>query len=279
MGHSIYKISLTLLAVYLAYVALCFVLQRHIIFPGQYMQAPGGGSRGVAGLQRLWLTISEGRVETWFIPPSGFDRNPQPAPVVIFTHGNAEHIDIWPGMLSGYSEMGVSLLLVEFPGYGRSEGSPSQETITETMLAAYDMLVSRQDVDPERIVVHGRSVGSGAACALLGKRKVAAVILESSFTGIRSFARARLLPPFLVLDPFDNLAAIERYEGPVLVIHGKLDDIIPYRHGKQLARAARNGRLVTYDCAHNDCPPDRDRMWRDVTDFFVENGILGRSGS
>jgi fermentation-respiration switch protein FrsA (DUF1100 family) len=249
-----------------------------MIFPGRFLSGPQEAGRGVRGLERLWLDTSSGRVEAWLILPPVEARSGQEGgrvPAVIFTHGNAELIDYWPELLGELGEMGVALLLVEYPGYGRSEGSPSQKSITETMLLAYDTLVARPEVDSGRIVVHGRSVGSGAACILLGRRKVAAAILESSFTGIRPFARERLLPPFLVLDPFDNLQAVRDFQGPVLVIHGKRDDVIPYRHGKKLAEAAgARGMLVTYDCAHNDCPPDRRRFWRDIRVFFQENGIL-----
>jgi fermentation-respiration switch protein FrsA (DUF1100 family) len=229
-------------------------------------------------LERLWLDTSSGRVEAWLIPPRAdalAGQEQAPVPAVIHTHGNGELIDHWPDLLAEYGGMGVALLLVEFPGYGRSQGSPSQKSITETMLRAYDTLASRPEVDAGRIAVHGRSVGGGAACTLLGRREVAAVVLESSFTGIRPFAAARLLPPFLVLDPFDNLQAVEEYRGPVLVIHGSRDDIIPYRHGQQLAAAAGpRGRLITYACGHNDCPPDRRQYWRDIGGFLAESGIV-----
>ncbi len=275
--QSIVRISLSLAAAYLLYVALCFFLQRQMIFPGRYLSGPAEPGKGVRGLGRLWLPTSAGRVEAWLLLPYGQAAAGERAsrfPAVIHTHGNGELIDHWPDLLDAYRRMGVALLLVEYPGYGRSEGSPSQQSITETVLKAYDTLASRPDIDPERIVVHGRSLGGGAACILLGQRKVAAAILESSFTGIRAFAVERLLPPFLVLDPMDNLRAVGQFAGPVLIIHGRRDDVIPYRHGKKLAAAARRGRLVTYDCAHNDCPPDRGKYWREISSFFEENGLL-----
>jgi fermentation-respiration switch protein FrsA (DUF1100 family) len=274
MTGSMLRIGLTVLSVYAAYVLLCFVFQRSLIFPGRHMSAPEGHGSSVPGLEKIWLATTTGKVEAWFIPPPPGVVTGR-APVSIFSHGNAEFIDIWPAYLSGMGEMGVSLMLVEYPGYGRSEGTPSEESIGEAMAAAYDWLARRPDVDAERIIVHGRSVGSGAACALLGKREIRAVILESGFTNIAAFAIRRLLPPFLVLDPFDNLEAVESYPGPVLVIHGRRDEIIPYWHGKKLAAAASNGRLVTYDCRHNDCPPDRGRFFRDIAAFLEENGVIG----
>ena len=263
MLNSAIRISLSLAAAYLLYVALSFFLQRQMIYPGRYLSAPAEVGRGEA-----WLLLPS--------PQAATAEHGSRYPAVIHTHGNAELIDHWPEMLDGYRWMGVALLLVEFPGYGRSEGSPSQKSITETMLKAHDTLVSRPDIDPERIVVHGRSLGGGAACVLLGQRQIAAAILESSFTAVRAFAAERLLPPFLVLDPFDNLQAVRDYEGPVLVIHGKRDQVIAYRYGKKLAQAARQGKLVTYDCGHNDLPPDRREYFAEITSFLEKNGILPR---
>src|SRR5690606_14605281 len=107
-----------------------------------------------------------------------------------------------------YRELGLAVLLVEYPGYGRSGGSPSEASITRAALAAYDRLVARADIDPARIVLHGRSLGGGVVAVLSDARAAAALVLESSFTGVTAFASGMLLPPLLVRDPFD-------VEGPV----------------------------------------------------------------
>ena len=168
----------------------------------------------------------------------------------------------------------MAVLLVEYPGYGRSAGSPSQSSITEAFVAAYDALIARKDIDASRIVLFGRSLGGGAVCALSIKRPSAAQILMSTFTSARSFAKRYLAPSFLVRDPMDNLAAVEQYEGPILVIHGRHDTVIPYSHGISLHKAARAGKLITYDAGHNDCPPDWEVFWKDIEAFLVENKII-----
>ena len=81
--------------------------------------------------------------------------------MVIFAHGNGELIDYWPDELKKFNDFGLGVLLVEYPGYGRSDGTPTQKSISEAFEAAYDMLVSRPDVDAERIILFGRSVGGG----------------------------------------------------------------------------------------------------------------------
>ena len=96
----------------------------------------------------------------------------------------------------------------------------------------------------------------------------------SAFTSARSFAWRFLAPGFLVRDEFNNLSVVSSYDGPILVIHGRLDTIIPYRQGISLYRAAKRATMVTYECNHNDCPPDWDVFWRDVSSFLHGSGII-----
>jgi fermentation-respiration switch protein FrsA (DUF1100 family) len=268
----VWRVLLLALAGYVAYAALVFFAQRSLIFPGQHMRGASEPPRHLEGFVQTWLKTSAGRVEAWFVParPDATDA----APALLFAHGNYELIDQWPELLAGARELGLSVMLVEYPGYGRSEGSPSERGIAEALAAAHDWLSARDDVDADRIVAFGRSLGSGAVCTLVGKRKLAAIVLQSPFTSISQFARARMLPAFLVRDPFDNEAALRKYDGPVLVLHGEHDDVVPYAHGQRLARVADNARLVTYSCAHNDCPPDWDVMWNDVRGFLSEHQVL-----
>ncbi len=263
--------------VYVAYAAIFFMLQRRLIFPGAHMAHRGGGnSQGVSvdGLERLWLTTSVGRVEAWYVPAASRNGSER-VPAVIFMHGNAEFIDDWPTDLNGFRRMGMSLLLVEYPGYGRSEGMPSQRTVMEAVTAGYDWLVDRSDIDSTRIVTMGRSLGGGPAVALAEQRSVRAIILQSPFSSVGAIAwSAYRLPPFLVLDRFDNRRALASFEGPVLIVHGRSDEVIPHKNGVILAEAAENAELITLECRHSDCPPSWDDFFADVGRFLAQAGIL-----
>lgn len=81
----------------------------------------------IPGMEKIWLKTVGGKIETWFLLPE----SNQPSPAVIFAHGNAEIIDMWPATLNRFTQLGIGVLLVEYPGYGRSKGSPSQRSITE----------------------------------------------------------------------------------------------------------------------------------------------------
>ncbi len=267
------KIGATALSVYLIYCGLLFVLQRQVLFPRYMIPNPATADTAAMGIETLWLETSFGKVEAWYLPPAA-GSPAAPAPAVIFGHGNGELIDFWPPMLDRFSRMGLGLLLVEYPGYGRSAGSPSQATIAETFLQAHERLSARPEIDPARIVLFGRSLGGGAVCELALTKPAAALILMSCFKSVRSFAVRYLVPPFLIRDPMDNLAAVRRFEGPVLAIHGRSDEVIPFDHGQALAGAARNGKLIPYEAGHNDCPPDWDLFWRDVERFLRDARVL-----
>jgi len=258
---------------YTVYCIFLFLLQRSVLFPTQYTQTVPGVAQKHPRMEILWLDTGFGRVESWFMPADPVDKK-RPSPLIIYAHGNAELIDLWPHEFSSLNRMGVSVLLVEYPGYGRSAGSPSQKSITEAFVSAYDRVSVRPDVDASRIILFGRSLGGGAVCALSRNRPVKAIILMSTFTSVRAMAKRYLTPGFLVRDPFDNRSALEKYPGPVLIFHGKYDTVIPYTHGKSLSRAARNVKLITYQAGHNDCPPDWDLFWQDVKAFLLETGSI-----
>ena len=248
-------------------------IQRSILFPRQIAQQDPRAAERVAGLEKIWIDSDQGPVEGWFIPGEGVSPG-RPGPAVLFAHGNAELIDDWPEVLSPYRRLGVSLLLPEYRGYGRSAGEPTQEAITRDFQRFYDWLAARPEVDRKRIVFHGRSLGGGAVSALARLRPCAALILQSTFVSVTALARRFLLPGFLVADPFDNERALTGLDLPVLIVHGTLDSFIPFAHARKLRAVAARGELLAYPCDHNDCPPDWEVFFRDVGSFLGRHDLL-----
>lgn len=247
-------------------------LGRKILFPTFALPKPDG--RPPADAQRWSLDVEGGEVEAWFLPGDGASAQ-APAPAVIFAHGNGELIDHWPGPLGAYRRLGVSVLLMEYRGYGRSAGAPSEEAIVGDAVRFYDRLVALPEVDPARIVFHGRSLGGGVVTALAARRKPAAMILMSTFRSFAHLARAYGVPRFLVLDPFDSEAVLQAHPDiPLLVVHGRRDDLVPVDHGEALAGLVDDGRLVLYDAGHNDCPPTWPPFWREVEGFLRAQSVL-----
>jgi pimeloyl-ACP methyl ester carboxylesterase len=271
MNSPVLRLSLRLAlgaAVFVAcYWIFLFRAQRRMLFPAP---AVAGAPGRPAKAEQLWLATAAGRTEAWFLPPA--TATAARVPLVVFAHGNGELIDFWLAAFDEPKRWGLAVLLVEYPGYGRSAGQPSETTITEAMVAAYDWARRHPGIDPARIVAYGRSVGGGIACQLAARRPVAALVLESSFTSVRSFARGFGAPAFLVRDPFDSLAVVRRYKGPLLLLHGSHDDIIAASHSQALAAAARQAELHLLDCGHNDCP----RPWPLIHAFLDRHGLLPR---
>lgn len=242
-------------------------LQRWVLFPRYTTTPDPDAGKEVPGLVRLERAIPDGKVEAWLLPGDGVDAD-HPGPAVVYAHGNAELIDYWPETLSTYRRMGITVLMPEYRGYGRSDGTPSQDGIVDDFVHFYDELAQRPEVDADRIVFHGRSLGGGAVCALAERRKPAAMILMSTFTSVADMAKRYWMPRFMVLDPFDNERVLSRLEVPVLLVHGTRDQLVPFAHSERLAHVARDARLVSYACDHNDCPPDWERFWQDVRAFL-----------
>jgi fermentation-respiration switch protein FrsA (DUF1100 family) len=266
--------GLIIAGLYAAFAAFVFYKQRALLFPAT--RFPGGvtASPLPPDAERLILDIPGGRSEAWLLPPA--TPATSPVPVVVFGHGNGELIEEWVPLFSLVRARGMGVLLVEYPGYGHASGAPSEDSIRAAMLAAYDGLLTRPWVDARRIVAYGRSLGGGAVMVLGRERPLAAVVLQSTFTSVRQFAHAFGVPEFLVRDPFDSLAAVRTFQGPVLVFHGTADPMIPFYNGQRLAAAAPAGRLVALACGHNDCPPDWTAFWNEVFRFWEQAGVLPR---
>jgi dienelactone hydrolase len=183
-------------------------------------------------------------------------------------------IDYWVKSLDGFRERGIAVLLVEYPGYGRSTGVPSERAVRAAMDAAYDHIAADPRVDRTRIFGYGMSLGGGAICALARDRPLRALILQSTFTSLDTFTRHFWAPAFLLRSHFDNLTTVKRFPGPVLVIHGAHDPVIPWQQGRQLASASPKATFRLYNCGHVCWDLDSLPFWQDAMPFLVSAGIL-----
>jgi len=259
------RLVLIIVLVLIGYYGFLFVVQRHLLYP-----APHGPAATVVppDVRHIQLQSVDGPIDAWYLPP--VNTAPGPRPALIFTHGNAERAEDWTNQFRDFQRAGMGVLVPEYPGYGISAGRPSQSSITNAVLVAYDWLRAQPGIDSTRIIAYGRSIGGGAATRLATRRHVAALVLESSFTSLRAFAGRFFAPGFLVRDPFDNLVELRRFRGPLLVLHGQRDEIAPFAHGQALAAAVPGAQFVAMDCGHNDC----ERPWRDVVRFIAQHGLL-----
>jgi fermentation-respiration switch protein FrsA (DUF1100 family) len=185
------------------------------------------------------------RVAALYLP------NPQARYTVLFSHGNAEDLGDNLDFLEGLHQAGFAVLAWDYRGYGASEGTPSERTLYSDEQAVYDYLVRDLKTPPERIFVLGRSLGSVAAVDLAARQPVAGLILEG---GLVSGQRVLLPFPLFPFDRFRNLEKMGRVRCPVLIIHGTADEVIPFRHGEALFRAAHEPKRNWWveNAGHND---------------------------
>jgi uncharacterized protein len=249
-ARSLFAVVGVVSTVYCVYLAALYQFQDRLLFPGTLLPVPSTASK-VTDAQLIELPEKDGnRPVAFFIPANRVDGAAHKKGALIIAHGNGELADY---LLEGYTswrQLGVALLFVEYPGYGRAAGKPSEQSIAHAMTAAFDWLASRPDVDPSKIAAHGVSLGGGAVGLLMRERPLAGVILHATFTSVRAFAKGYGAPGFLLKNKFDTIDVVRNTKIPVRVIHGDLDTIVPSWHGVALATAANDQAFKLWPCGH-----------------------------
>lgn len=260
---------------YAFWCTLLFFLQTSMLFPRALPNSLGFSATTPAGFESWTINTTEGdRVEAWFLPGAGRDAS-HPGPAVMYFHGNAELIDHNQDVARWYAQRGVSVVLVEYRGYGRSGGTPSQKAIATDATAFYDTLAARPEVDRSRIFVHGRSLGGGIAAQLAEDRPTAAIVLNCTFTSVTAMARRYLVPPPLIRSPFRTDDVLRSYNHPVFIAHGSRDDIVPCSHGQRLAQITKHATFLPLDCSHNDFPGETHEKYEAALGtFFTTHGLM-----
>jgi abhydrolase domain-containing protein 17 len=177
--------------------------------------------------------------------------NPQAKYTILYSHGNAEDLDGILWVLREIRDSGFAVFAYDYQGYGTSQGKPSEYNTYRDIDAAYNYLTQQLGVPAKQIIVYGRSVGGGPAIDLASRQSVGGLVVESSFV---SAFRVLTQIPILPFDKFVNIDKIGKVRSPVLLIHGKADDVVRFWHGEQLFAAAKEPKLNFWvdGAGHND---------------------------
>lgn len=217
---------------------------------------------------KLPVTAQE-RISALYLP------NPSATFTLLYIHGNAEDLgDIRP-RLEQLQQSGLRVFAYDYRGYGTSDGQPSEHNAYEDAKQAYAYLTQQLGVQPNRLLVQGRSLGGGSAVYLATQSPVAGVILESTFT---SAFRVVLPFPILPFDKFTNLRRLQQVKVPVLVMHGEDDQVIPLEQGRQLYKAASAPKQFLWipSAGHNNFPQIAgERYFQALAEF--QNLVLQHS--
>ena len=190
------------------------------------------------------------RLHGWYIPAPNAGR------VLVFLHGNAGNISHRRDPLRIFHDLGLDVFIVDYRGFGRSQGQPSEEGLYMDAFSAWHYLTEQRGIEAQDIVVFGRSLGGAVAAQLASRVKPAAVIIESSFSSAADASRLiyPLLSPIVLLR-YHFLAAdhLARADTPILIMHSPADRIVPIGLGRHLyQRAPEPKRFVELSGGHND---------------------------
>jgi uncharacterized protein len=268
MAEGLLAIGKVLLSVAIGVpLALYFLQDRLIFYPQPYPeQRRADLEKRFPAARSVSLAGADGkRIHAWHIPGS------QGAPLVIYFGGNAEEVSWMIGEATSRVP-GTGWLLVDYRGYGASEGSPSEAAIKADALAWYDL--AKKTIQPARVSAFGRSLGSGAAVFLASERQVDSVILVTPFDSLVEVAGHYYpwLPvSWMLRHRFDSLELAPKLTIPLLCLVATKDEVVPVKHAKRLYDAWGGAKTwVALDGAGHNTTDSHPFFWQHVTDFLVK---------
>lgn len=261
--------------------AILYFLQDRLVFNPARTPAVTRAAGPNHRKRAVTLRMRDGiRVRGWWHRPQ--PGNQAAAPAVLYFGGRSEEVSWLTEVSSSFA--GAHVLAINYRGYGSSEGRPSEASLFSDALELYDWLVSQPGVDPTRVAVVGRSLGTGVAAYLAARRTVAAAVLITPYDSIMEIARRRFpwSPVRLLLrHRFDSLGLASAMQTPALVLMAEHDDVVPHEHTLRLIDAWAGEKQVVHipGSDHFDIQLNA-QSWRAVRKFLRAKleGVPGKIG-
>jgi fermentation-respiration switch protein FrsA (DUF1100 family) len=268
------KILLVIVISVIAFGLFLRLMENRIVFypvkyPAGYWQPRNFG----VSVEDCWFTADDGvRLHGWLM------RHEEAIATMIWCHGNAGNISGRIDNLAKLKALPINVFIFDFRGYGRSEGSPTEDGVYLDALAAYDYLVNQAGIASEQIVIFGRSLGGAVAVELATQRQCRALILESTFSAAADMAKSMFgfLPVQLIMKTrMNSLTKITNINVPLLMLHGDRDSIVPYRFGRKLFEAANEPKefYTITGADHNDTYIVGGKPYFDKLDEFIRLAV------
>lgn len=230
------RVLIIIAVVYVAIIALLYIFQSSFVY---YPERTFMGDPSRIGLEyeTVYFEASDGvELSGWFIPNEN-DRG-----VILFCHGNAGNISHRLDSIEIFHQLGLEIFIFDYRGYGQSEGNPSEQGTYRDAEAAWRYLIEQRQVNPNEIIIFGRSLGGGVASWLAQSYQPGALILESTFLSLPDIA-ATIYPYFpvrlLLRFEYDTGEHLRSVNCPVLIVHSRDDEIMPFTQGWQLFEMAK----------------------------------------
>ena len=264
----------------IAYLAACLFLlfrqNRFIFFPAPVSETTPASLK--LTYQDIWIPIATPRgiehLHGWWMPAAGPEQG-----VILYLHGNGANVGATVSQSQRFHQLGLSVFVFDYRGYGRSQGSfPTEAQVYEDTQAAWNYLTQGRQIQPKQIFLYGHSLGGAIAIDLALKQpEVAGLIVESTFTSMRRMVDVRggfgLFPADLLLvQKFNSLEKVRSLKVPVLFIHGTLDLTVPAEMSQILFQAAPEPKQLLFvkDAGHNDVAAVGEGHYLQVIQQFVE---------
>ena len=246
------KLLLAGIACYALLALVVYLMQARMLYLADVPGRSLDGTPADIGADYTDVSISTAdgvSLHGWFVAGDS-DR------VLLFFHGNAGNISHRLESIRQFLRLGLSVLIIDYRGYGQSEGRTTEQGIYRDAEAAWRYLTETRGIPEQRILVFGRSMGASAAASVTARHRPLALIVESSFTSVPDIA-AEYYPwlPVRWLSRLRHPAIdfVRKTRSPVLVIHSRDDEIVPFRHGEAIYAAAREPRsFLELRGTHND---------------------------
>lgn len=221
-----------------------------VFFEDKLIYFPSKEGVGASPGEEVWLEAADGvRIHGWYLPSPGAKRT------ILHLHGNAGNLEDRRDLLRELLTLDAAVLAIDYRGYGKSAGAPSEAGLYADAKAAYDWLQKREPSLP--LVLHGESLGGAVAVDLASKVPCAALIVQSTFTSTRDMA-SKVLPWFparwLMRSNYDNLSKVGKIRIPKLFLHSRDDEMIPFGMAERLFEAAAEPKEREWfsHAGHND---------------------------
>jgi len=255
--------------IYGLFAGYVYLFQNRLIYVPYHDLYTDPGDAGL-DFKDVYLTTADNIIiHGWFVPgPEEEEKG-----VVLFCHGNAGNISHRLQTLEYLHSLNMSTLIFDYRGFGKSQGSPHEQGTYKDVRAAWDYLTKDRGINQERIFIMGRSLGGAVAADLAAEKSPAGIVLESTFTSIPDigkdiffFLPVKLLAKY----SYSTKEKLQRFTSPVMIIHSPEDEIIPFRHGRNLYEQAPEPKyFLEIQGDHNSgFQLSRDKYLHGLGEFF-----------
>ncbi len=270
--EKLFHLFIIVLAAYGLLVLVVYLSQSRMLYYPNLPSRRISATPAQIGLsyEELELITEDGlRLHGWFLPATGQARG-----TLLFFHGNAGNISHRLDSLKIFHSLGLAVLIFDYRGYGQSEGQPSEQGSYRDAEAAWNYLTEQKGIPSAEILIFGRSLGAAVAAYLAARHPAKGLILESAFTSVPDLA-AELYPilPARWLSRFnyDVYGHLQAITAPLLVVHSREDEIIPFRHGQKLYQAAQQPKqFLRLQGSHNEGFLQTGERYLQGLSMFVE---------